>query len=218
MTTYSNIVQDSPKTRSSRSFSPKSTLPKPVLLLGSSSPRRIEILRYFSLPFEQKSPPFAEESVPFSGDPEEYVRALSEGKARSLEHELPILTADTIVFHGGRVYGKPTSREHAREMLQTLSGEWHSVFTALTLSVGGELHTLVEETRVKFRKPTEEQLESALAILPLQDKAGAYMIQGGGSLMVERIDGCYYNVVGLPIGALATLLTKIDIDLWKQLR
>lgn len=192
-------------------------MPKPVLLLGSSSPRRIEILQYFTLPFEQASPPFDEGSVPFSGDPLAYVRELSEGKARSLSHELPILSADTIVYHGNRVYGKPTSREHALEMLQTLSGEWHSVFTALTLSLEGTLHTLVEETRVKFRSPTLEQLNSALDTLPWQDKAGSYLIQGSGSLMVERIDGCYYNVVGLPIGALATLLAKINIDLWKKM-
>lgn len=191
------------------------------LILGSQSPRRREILSYFSLPFEQKTPQFDEEAYPFSGNPIEYVNALSEGKAQSLKQLYPesiILTADTIVYRGGKIYGKPRTSEDAFQALTELEGRWHSVFTGVTLLHNGEIHTLAEETRVLFNTLSHAQIRHYHTKLHWADKAGGYAIQMGGGLIVNKIEGCYYNVMGLPINTVRTLLLKIGIELWDYLK
>ncbi len=191
------------------------------LILGSQSPRRREILNFFDLPFQQISSEFDEESIPFSGNPQKYVEILSKGKADALSHRFPqalILTADTIVFKKGQVYGKPKNWKNAFESLRQLSGEWHSVFTGLTISFAGRYDQVVEETRVLFHSLTEEQIHHYYHMLAPFDKAGGYMIQGAGGLIVKRMEGCYYNVMGLPINALSEILNRVGIDLWKHFR
>lgn len=191
------------------------------LILGSQSPRRREVLSFFDIPFRQVSPHFDEDSVPFHGNPQEYVQTLSKGKADSLAHEFPketILTADTIVYREGKIYGKPKNQEEAFQYLKELSGKWHSVFTGLTLSSKGQDFQTVDETLVLFNSLTDEQIKTYYQMLTLSDKAGGYMIQGSGGLIVKRIEGCYYNVVGLPINALYSLLLQAGIDLWKHFK
>ena len=191
------------------------------LILGSQSPRRKEILSFFSLPFIQMHPPFDEDAIPFEGKASAYVSSLSEGKARSLALLYPhhaILTADTIVYKEGKVYGKPKTPEQTALYLKELNGNWHSVFTALTLFIQGQFLTEIEETRVLCRSLTAHQQFQYATALPLEDKAGAYMIQGAGSLLVEKIEGCYYNVMGLPIQSLEKVLKAGGIDLWNYLR
>lgn len=187
------------------------------LILGSQSPRRKEILSHFSLPFEQASPPFDEEIVPYPGDPIVYVEHLSSGKALSLQPQFPdavILTADTIVFKDGKVYGKPKNLQDAFNSVSELSGSWHSVFTAVTLLKNNQHWTLHEETRVLFNHLTPEMINHYHNRLHWNDKAGGYAIQMPGGLIVERIEGCYYNVMGLPINSVRKLLMNIDINLW----
>jgi len=191
------------------------------LILGSQSPRRREILEFFSLPFIQATPPFDEEAIPFEGNPQDYVQTLARGKAESLVSRFPaatILTADTIVYREGTVYGKPRDRQEAYQYLQELSGRWHSVFTGLSLYTTEQSYQSVEETRVLFHSLNEQQMHAYHAVLEFTDKAGGYMIQGAGSLIVKRIEGCYYNVAGLPLNALATLLLRANIDLWHHLK
>lgn len=191
------------------------------LILGSQSPRRREVLNYFNLPFKQVSPPFDEDAIPFHGNPREYVQILSKGKADSLASLYPdslILTADTIVHQEGKVFGKPKDEQEGYQYLSELQGKWHSVFTSLSLYTGSDTFHEVEETRVLFNHLTDEQMKSYHRMLPFVDKAGGYMIQGSGSLIVKRIEGCYYNVVGLPINALYKILLKGGIDLWKHIR
>lgn len=191
------------------------------LILGSQSPRRKEILNFFTLPFIQTSPNYDEDAVPFLGNPIEYVKILSKGKADSLAHQYPkslILTADTIVYREGKIFGKPKDEEEAYQFLTELEGRWHSVFTGLTLRVKDSDFQEVEETRVLFNPLTEEQMKNYHRILHFVDKAGGYMIQGAGGLIVKRIEGCYYNVMGLPINALHALLKHADIDLWNHLK
>lgn len=192
-----------------------------ILILGSQSPRRKEILSYFKIPFEQRSSSFHEESVPFHGDPASYVCTLSRGKALAIPstdaNEI-ILTADTAVYREGKIYNKPADEEEAVAMLKELSGHWHSVHTALTLKRGHEEHTASEETRVLFHPLTDKQRKQYVQGVHTIDKAGGYAIQGTGSIIVQRMEGCYYNAMGMPINTLAKLLHRMGIDLWEHLR
>lgn len=191
-----------------------------TLILGSQSPRRREIMGYFSLPFQCASPDFDEASLPFDGDPIAYVKALAIGKADSLVKDYPdhwVLTADTIVYRDGKVYGKPQSLEDAFLCLKELAGHSHSVYTAVALAKGDERRAAVEESVVTFRSLTDQQIRNYHAALHCDDKAGAYAIQGAGGLIAERIEGCYYNVMGLPIQTVDRLLTDIGMSLWDHL-
>jgi septum formation protein len=191
------------------------------LILGSQSPRRREILQFFSLPFQQISPNFDEESLPFDNNPQEYVHLLAQGKLDSLAPQFPnnpVLTADTIVHLNGKLYGKPQNSSQGMQFLDELCGNCHSVWTALALSFNGKKYRLEEETKVFFRSLTTEQKQHYLHSLPLHDKAGGYMIQGAGGIIVERLEGCYYNVMGLPINALHSILLNANIDLWEYLK
>jgi septum formation protein len=190
------------------------------LILGSRSPRRCEILRYFSIPFEQVSSHFAEELVPFEGDPIAYVSTLSKGKGISLVAHYPkavIVTADTVVFKDGKIFNKPANREDNLTMLQELNGSWHSVFTAVTAMKESDQITSYQETRVQFHHLTDHELNLYVRAFPGEDKAGGYGIQMGGNMIVRRIEGCFYNVMGLPMSALQDVLNKVGIDLWHYL-
>lgn len=190
------------------------------LILGSQSPRRQEILSSFSLPFEQVSPSFDEDSVPFEGDPEKYVCAVSKGKANTLSLQFPdaiILTADTIVYREGKVYGKPTDVQHAFQTLSELVGKWHIVYTGVTVQQREREYHQAEATRVLFNDLNPDQIRHYISRLHWADKAGGYAIQLVGGLIVKRIEGCYYNVMGFPINTVHTLLKHVGIDLWNHI-
>jgi septum formation protein len=190
------------------------------LILGSQSPRRGEILGYFSIPFKQVSPHFAEELIPFQGDPIAYASTLSEGKALSLIPHYPeaiILTADTVVFKEGKIFNKPANEEENFEMLKELNGTWHSVFTAITAISQSQMITRYQESRVEFHALEEEDLRLYIQAFKGCDKSGGYTIQMGGNVIVKRLEGCFYNVVGLPIDALQCLLKQFGIKLWHYL-
>lgn len=191
------------------------------IILGSQSPRRKEILSFFTLPFEQISPHFAEELIPFEGDPQKYASTLSEGKALSLSERFSqavIIAADTVVFREGKIYNKPETTQEAFAMLSELVGQWHSVFTSVTVSLGKMRFTKVEQTRVLFHPLSSEQIKRYHDAFNCTDKAGGYGIQMAGSLIVNRMEGCFYNVMGLPISSLRELLLNVHIDLWDYLR
>lgn len=192
-----------------------------TLVLGSQSPRRREILNFFNLAFIQANPSFDELSVAFEKSPEQYAIDIARGKAISLLPVYPqhiILTADTVVYCEGKVYGKPNDYADALRMLRELAGRWHSVFTALTLKTTNEEHTICEESRVQFQAATDHQLERYCQAIHCLDKAGGYAIQTAGGVIVRRVEGCYYNVMGLPIAGLCTILSKVGIDLWDYLK
>lgn len=191
------------------------------LILGSSSPRRKEILSYFSYPFKQASPPFDEDSIPFVGDPVSYVTTLALEKGHSLKKAYPhdvILTADTVVFVEGDVLGKPKTEEEMVAMLTRLSSRWHSVYTAVAVISPKIVLSEYEETRVLFNTLTPDDIHRYMRSHSLFDKAGAYAIQSSGSLIVKRIEGCYYNVMGLPVNTLRKVLEQAGIDLWNHLK
>lgn len=191
------------------------------IILGSTSPRRGEILHFFSLPFIQIPSHFDEKSISFTGDPIQYVETLAKKKGESLITQYPqnlIITADTIVYLEGKVYNKPESKEEAIRFLQELSGKWHTVYTAVALSLNGQQHVRVEKTAILFNTLSNAHIDHYLNHVNFLDKAGSYAIQQGGSLVVKKIEGCYYNVMGLPLNALQELLNLVNIDLWEHMR
>lgn len=192
----------------------------PPILLASRSPRRREILSFFKLPFEQKDPDFDEGSVPFHGDPAAYVCAIARGKAAALAQQHPqhvIISADTEVYRDGKIFGKPQNTEANIVMLKELVGHWHSVHTGVTVRRGQEEYTLSEETRVLFHPASEKQMRLYIEGVHTVDKAGGYSCQDNGSIIVQRMEGCYYNAMGMPIGTLTKLLHHLHIDLWEYL-
>lgn len=191
-----------------------------TLILGSHSPRRVEILNYFSIPFIQKGSNFDEESVRYEGDPVIHAKKLAEEKAIAITSgdETPILTADTIVEKQGVIYGKPANLSQATSFLEELQGSEHRVITALSLRKGDSVWTEHGETSVYFHALDQEQIRSYLKAIEWRDKAGGYAIQQGGGVVVQKIAGCFYNVMGLPVSALSRLLKHVNIDLIKCIK
>jgi nucleoside triphosphate pyrophosphatase len=191
-----------------------------MLILGSSSPRRAEIISYFDIPFQQVASPFNENSVPYLGDPEEYVQLIARGKGEALVDAYPtqpILTADTIVYKKGRVYTKPRTNQEGFETLSALVGKEHTVYTGVALCLGSESWYEVAATKVVMHPLTGEQIRRYQEAIHCADKAGGYAVQQGGSLIIERVEGCFYNVMGLPIQSVQRLLLHVGIDLWDHI-
>jgi len=184
------------------------------LILASSSLRRAEILANAGLPFKVLTSPVDES--PFPGEaPAALVQRLANAKAdivtaRAVGPAI-VLGADTEVVLDDKILGKPRSTEDARRMLQQLYGRTHSVLTGVALIrlPDGERRQFVESTLVHFRPITEEELSSYLATGEPYDKAGAYGIQGPAGRYIPRIEGCYFNVVGLPLSRVLTELHSL---------
>ena len=132
-------------------------------------------------------------------------------RAQAGEGDL-ILSADTVVALDGAVLGKPADELEAFKMLSTLSGCRHQVYTGLTVLRGEERHTVSEETTVAFRELSEEEISCYIQTGEPMDKAGAYGIQGFGALLIEGIQGDYYNVMGLPVCRLGGILRQLGVD------
>lgn len=176
------------------------------LTLASTSPQRRTILEQLRIPFEVAAPTYVERDEP-GLQPAELVRAHAEGKARSVHApDRVTLGVDTTVALDGRVYGKPDDVADATRMLRDLSGRTHMVVSGLCL-LGPDLDVTTHEvTAVTFRPLTAALLTSYLESGEWEGRAGAYAIQGLGGRLVERVDGDYLNVVGLPGGLLVALL------------
>lgn len=173
-----------------------------MLILASKSPRRRELLSLITTDFEIKSAD-VDETLPEGISPQEAVEYLSKIKAEPFNNGIDtIIGADTVVAVDSKILGKPADRQQAVEMLKGLSGKYHSVFTGVTVIKPEQSVTFSVETKVKFFDLTDDEIYSYIATGECDDKAGAYGIQGKGSLLVEKIDGDYFNVVGLPISKL----------------
>jgi septum formation protein len=177
-----------------------------LLVLASSSPQRRAILEQLGIPFEAVAPVYVEDDPP-GLEPAELVRAHAEGKARSVHVEGRVtLGVDTAVVLDGRAYGKPADRDEAARMLHELAGRTHTVVSGLCLLGPGLELVQHEVTDVSFRLLSPGLVRSYLDSGEWKGRAGAYAIQGLGGRLVERIDGDYLNVVGLPGALLVTLL------------
>ena len=180
-----------------------------MIILASQSPRRQELLKLITNDFEIKVSN-VDETLPSGISPKDAVLYLSKIKAEPFKNDSDtIIGADTVVALDGKILGKPKNDENAREMLKFLSGKAHSVFTGVTLIKGDITRSFAVETKVKFFDLTDEEIDEYIKTGEPADKAGAYGIQGYGSLLVEKIDGDYFNVVGLPVSKLARELLAI---------
>ena len=183
------------------------------IVLASQSPRRRELLEQLGLEFTIQ-PSTVEEKVT-SEDPVEVVRELSRQKAQDVAdqmekehpgHDMVVLGADTIVVYKGRILGKPADRDDAEKMLHMLQGNTHSVYTGVTLIGKGKSVTFAEETKVKMYPVSHEEITWYIETKEPDDKAGSYAVQGLGARFIQKIEGDYNNVVGLPAGKIYQIL------------
>ena len=186
------------------------------IILASGSPRRRELLTAAGITDFSVCPAVGEEKAPDGLSPDELVMYLSRGKASEVAAKYPdklVIAADTIVWADGRALGKPHSEAEAFGMLRALSGKAHEVYTGVTVMLGEKMLCESECTRVYFRELTDDEIYAYIATGEPMDKAGAYGIQGRASLMVEKIDGDYFNVVGLPLCRLGKMLRSMGVML-----
>lgn len=190
------------------------------LILASASPRRRELLARLGVPFDVRPSAVEETLVPGTSAPA-LAAALARAKVRDVADRLGaageepalVLGADTLVVLDGRPLGKPATRDDARAMLRALRGRGHEVVTAVVLldaSSGRETAETVT-SRVIMRAYSEREIDAYVATGEPDDKAGAYAVQGAGGRLVTRVEGCYTNVVGLPLGTTARLLRAFGL-------
>ncbi|WP_195270601.1 Maf family protein [Eubacterium sp. 1001713B170207_170306_E7] len=186
------------------------------IILASASPRRRELMTMAGIPFEAR-PVNADETITCCTPPEGAVMMLASRKAQLAAEQFPdalIIGADTIVAAGKRIYGKPASESEAFEILSALSGKTHQVFTGVCIyTKSGARNAFCTRTDVTFFPLSESEIRTYIATGEPMDKAGAYGIQGKGALLVEKIAGDYYNVVGLPISRLVRELNSFEAQI-----
>ncbi len=188
------------------------------ILLASASPRRRELMQMLCPDALRILPAAGEERADPSLPPDELVMTLSRRKAEEVAaaHAAAddvVIGADTIVVLDGQILGKPRDAEDARRMLRALSGRSHSVFTGVTVIRGGQTRSHAERTEVFFRPLTDVEIDRYISTGEPMDKAGAYGAQGWASLFVERLEGDFFNVMGLPLCALGKLLKQLGVNL-----
>lgn len=180
------------------------------IILASASPRRRELLGLFGFPFVIRAADIDETMDP-ALPPDREVARVSRAKALAVPREEAdvVIAADTIVVCDGQVLGKPRSREDACRMLRLLSGRDHQVMTGCTVAQGQRSETFTEITHLHFRPLSQREIENYVASGEPMDKAGAYGIQGGAALFCQRMEGDYYNVMGLPVCRLGQCLARL---------
>ena len=188
---------------------PPTTNEKPIVL-ASGSPRRKQLLEMLRIPF-RVIPPDVDEHVLPGEAPDRYVTRLSRAKAEAVVARAPgelVLAADTTVVLDGAIFEKPTSPAHAVEMLSRLQGNTHEVMTAVAVARDGDLAQALDVSRVTFRPADRPTLEAYVATGEPLDKAGAYAIQGLGAPLIERVEGDFFGVMGLPLRLALDLLAR----------
>lgn len=191
--------------------------PGTKLILASNSPRRAEILRNAGIAFQVR-PAHIDESRRGRESARAYALRLAKEKAKAVVErvkgsgETVVIGADTIVLAQGRILGKPQDVREARSMLRLLSGKTHEVLTGVCVVSlpAGKALSHVESTRVHFVKLSNKEIDDYIATREPFDKAGAYGIQGLGGRFIDRVEGCYFNVMGLPISQVWSMLRRLD--------
>ena len=184
------------------------------LILASASPRRKELLGLFRVPFEIRVADI-DETMDLTKPPFDEVARVSSLKAMATPRACGdvVVAADTIVVCEGRVLGKPRSEAEAFSMLRLLSGRDHQVMTGVTVITDKEMRTFTEVTDLHFRNLSDKEIRAYIATGEPMDKAGSYGIQGGAALFCTRMEGDYYNVMGLPVCRLGQLLREMAPEL-----
>jgi len=183
-----------------------------VIVLASASPRRGEILSNAGIPYIREVPADVDETPAPGEDPREYVMRLARAKAGAIavNSDRIVLGADTTVVIDGRIFGKPSDEDDAARILRILSGRAHEVMSGVCLMGRGGAVIDAATTRVWFASLSEEEIEGYVASGEPMDKAGAYGIQKLGSRFVTRVEGCYFNVMGLPISLVYSHLRRMN--------
>jgi septum formation protein len=182
----------------------------PDIVLASGSPRRKQLLEQMGLSFRVKQTD-ADETLPEGAPPDEAATELARRKAAVAVEKEPkalVIAADTIVIVGGKILGKPADEREAAEMLKMLRGRTHEVATGVCVAWQGVYRTACECTDVTFDDMTDADIGHYVSTGEPLDKAGAYGIQGRAGVFISRIEGCWYNVMGLPLAALRNLLEQ----------
>jgi septum formation protein len=187
-------------------------------VLASASPRRDEILKRLGMRFRVDPSRIAEPEREKHEPPPRYAMRVAHLKAAEVAKRHTsgmVIGVDTIVVLGNNILGKPENRADARSMLQRLSGRWHEVVSGICLTDCGRGRTRTHfgRSRVHFRRLSPQDIEWYLKTGEYRDKAGAYGIQGHASLLIDRIEGCYFNIVGFPTAAFVKLCRAFGIDL-----
>ncbi|MGI8401099.1 MAG: Maf family protein [Gemmatimonadaceae bacterium] len=183
------------------------------VVLASASPRRRELLNLIGIAHEVR-PANLDESMRPREAPRRHAERLARDKASAIamrDPDLITIAADTIVVINRKVLGKPGDEEDAARMLAMLSGREHTVITAVAVSRGKKLRSAIEEVKVKFRRLSDEEIGAYIATGEPMDKAGAYGIQGYGATIVERVEGDYFAVMGLPLVRLIGLMRDVGV-------
>lgn len=183
-------------------------------MLASASPRRRELLKLIGIEHTVVPSNFDETMLP-GEEPEGHALRLAAEKAGAVAKSYPdavVIGADTVVVLDGKVLGKPANREAAREMLRQLNGRTHTVITAVAVGHGGQIRQGAEQVEVAFRRLGDDEMDAYVATGEGMDKAGAYGIQGFGATIVERIEGDFFAVMGLPIVRLIGLLRAAGLS------
>ncbi|PYZ97337.1 septum formation inhibitor Maf [Alteribacter lacisalsi] len=184
------------------------------LILASQSPRRKELLEQAHVPFQTISSDIEEWTDP-ALSPGELVVSLAEQKAEAVFRKHPeniVLGSDTVVAIGSEVLGKPADGDDARSMLRKLSGTSHSVYTGVAVIADGKRETFYEKSDVYFYPLTDEEIDAYIRSGEPFDKAGSYGIQGLGAVLVERISGDYFAIVGLPLARTVRVLKEFGVN------
>ncbi|HEY8497868.1 MAG TPA: Maf family protein [Limnochordales bacterium] len=188
-------------------------------MLASTSPRRRRLLAMLGARFELETPAVDEEALADTQAPDRLVMRLAEAKARDVAARRPqdvVIGADTVVVLDGEILGKPRDAAEARQMLARLSGRTHQVWTGVAVVhlASGRSEVACERTDVTFRPLSADEVERYVQLGEGMDKAGGYAVQGVGAVFVQRVEGCYYNVVGLPLARLSRMLEGFGVRLW----
>ena len=189
-----------------------------MLYLASSSPRRRNLLEQLGVSFCVLEQEIDEEAVTLEMPPQMRVQELAQRKALAAAEKVAgglVIGADTIVYCGGQILGKPATQEEAEQMLFLLRGRQHEVYTGVAVveKPSGNMLVDFEKTLVRFRPLTAKEIKAYAATGEPAGKAGAYAIQGLAAIFIEGISGCYSNVVGLPLACLARMLKDFEVDL-----
>jgi septum formation protein len=189
---------------------------KRKIILASTSPRRKDLMTEAGIPFEAVAPDY-EEDMTLSMVPKELVKHLALGKAQSIRDRYPdavIISGDTFIVHGDQVLGKPHTPERARQTLTMLSGTVHQIITGLAVldTKNGREVTRVVEADVYFKDLTDEEIEAYIATGEPLDRAGAYAAQGLGGELIEKTEGDWASIKGLPIDAVKEILAELGVE------
>jgi septum formation protein len=183
----------------------------PMVILASQSPRRRDLLRLIGIPHEVRPADIDERYIP-GERPREHAERLARGKALAIASpDAVVIGSDTIVVVDGDVLGKPADESHAAAMLRRLSGRSHIVITAVAIAWRGRLESDVEEVGVAFHQMSDDEIAAYIRTGEPMDKAGAYGIQGYGATIVERVEGDYFAVMGLPLQRLVRLCARVGL-------